>query len=268
MLLKIGSTGSLVKTLQKLLQSIGFEIVVDGIFGSGTDKVIRLFQENADLKVDGLVGNLTYNSIISTSKLVTKNYKEKAIWLSPKDLKGCQVKANGTILSKIYKSFINGTFFYFLEGYGNHIIGWLVSEGKCLASSDHNRYHGTFIVKRDGSVICKRLYDSEIMELYKKSEIWFCIQGFDGINANPSLDGYSNQEVGRKCLRPIIGFNPKINKVLIAVFNGDYKDIENVANKYGCTQCLALDAGGSCNFYLDGKVVYSTSRILQNVVYW
>jgi len=266
MLLKNGSKGSLVLTMQKLLKSIGFDITCDGIFGPGTDKIIRLYQENALLKVDGLVGNQTYNSIISTSKNVTKNYKEQITWVNPKDLKGTLVNSTGASLSAKFKNLVNGAFFWHQSGVGNKIIGWFYSEGKCINYSNYNRYRGTFLVKKDGTVISKRFNDAELMSI--RNDMQFVVQGFDGIKANPDIEGTSTAEVGRKCLRPILGFNPKTNKVLIAVFNGDYRDIEQVLKKHSCTVGIGLDGGGSTNMFVNGKSIYKTSRVLNNIIYW
>ena len=50
--LKYGSTGNEVSELQKSLKMFS----VDGKFGSLTEKAVKLFQLNNNLKVDGLVG--------------------------------------------------------------------------------------------------------------------------------------------------------------------------------------------------------------------
>ena len=58
MLLKVGSTGSLVKELQ---QALG--ITADGIFGKGTESAVKKFQKDNNLTVDGLVGSKTWEVI-------------------------------------------------------------------------------------------------------------------------------------------------------------------------------------------------------------
>ena len=58
MLLKVGSTGSLVKELQHALG-----ITVDGIFGKGTESAVKKFQKDNNLTVDGLVGSKTWEVI-------------------------------------------------------------------------------------------------------------------------------------------------------------------------------------------------------------
>ena len=56
--LKLGSSGKAVEKLQKRLQELGYyNGVIDGEFGTGTEKAFKLFQETAGLYVDGLAGS-------------------------------------------------------------------------------------------------------------------------------------------------------------------------------------------------------------------
>lgn len=57
-LLKKGSKGELVKKLQEAL-----EVGADGIFGSGTEKALKAYQEDNGLKVDGIAGPETLATI-------------------------------------------------------------------------------------------------------------------------------------------------------------------------------------------------------------
>jgi peptidoglycan hydrolase-like protein with peptidoglycan-binding domain len=57
--LQQGSTGACVSQLQRLLNSHGFSLSVDGIFGSLTDSAVRTFQSRNGLAVDGIVGPQT-----------------------------------------------------------------------------------------------------------------------------------------------------------------------------------------------------------------
>lgn len=265
MLLKIGSQGNLVLTMQKLLKSLNFEVSCDGVFGAKTEKVVKLAQEDLLLQVDGLVGNKTWNKLIEASKFVTQNYKEKTVWLNPKDLQGALVKATSSSLSKKFQNFINGTYYWYKTGIGNCIIGWFYSNGKQINYSNFKRNRGTFLVKKDGTVIARRMNDDELMAM--RDDLWFVVQGFDAININFKTEGLDVDEVGRKCIRPVLGYNPKTNKVLIAMFNGNYNDAKSVLKKYGCIG-IGLDGGGSSNMFVDGKYVYKTSRTLNNIVYW
>lgn len=268
MLLKRGSKGNLVLTMQKLLRSIGFDIYCDGEFGIRTEEIVKLFQEDALLIIDGICGNRTWNALVSASKEATKNYREKIAWVKPSDLKCTLANSSSNTLSKKYNNFVNGAYFWYKPNAGNFVIGWLFSDGKLFNYSNIKRSMGTFLVKRDGTVIARRMNDTELMEYKARDEISFVIQGFDGINTKPELDSLNPDEIGRKCLRPVLGYNSKSNKVLIAVFQGSYKEVKNILEKYECEGGLGLDAGGSTNFYLNGKAIYKTSRILNNIIYW
>ena len=62
--IQIGSSGDIVKVLQKELKNKGYYTgVVDGVFGLTTDTAVRLFQTNNGLVVDGEVGNLTWTAL-------------------------------------------------------------------------------------------------------------------------------------------------------------------------------------------------------------
>jgi peptidoglycan hydrolase-like protein with peptidoglycan-binding domain len=58
-ILRKGSTGSLVSSLQTLLNTFGAGLAVDGEFGSLTDGAVRSFQSANGLTVDGVVGPST-----------------------------------------------------------------------------------------------------------------------------------------------------------------------------------------------------------------
>ena len=58
--LKQGSSGSDVRTLQQKLKSWGYyDGSVDGIFGSGTKEAVKYFQRTNGLSADGIVGSAT-----------------------------------------------------------------------------------------------------------------------------------------------------------------------------------------------------------------
>lgn len=68
MLLRKGSIGEDVKELQSNLNKIGYNLVVDGIFGQKTEIAVIDFQKKYNLKVDGVVGNETSNAIDNALK--------------------------------------------------------------------------------------------------------------------------------------------------------------------------------------------------------
>jgi len=58
MILKLGSTGKLVKALQNFLK-----IVSDGVFGPKTEAAVKAWQANNNLKPDGIVGPKTWDAM-------------------------------------------------------------------------------------------------------------------------------------------------------------------------------------------------------------
>ncbi|MGA8658998.1 MAG: peptidoglycan-binding domain-containing protein [Chthoniobacterales bacterium] len=59
-----GSTGENVRSVQYLLNAHGATLAVDGAFGPLTAAAVRGFQSKAGLKVDGIVGNATWPTLI------------------------------------------------------------------------------------------------------------------------------------------------------------------------------------------------------------
>lgn len=62
-LVREGTEGHPVKTLQYLLQARGHSVAVDGIFGPETDAAVRAFQREKGLGVDGIVGPITWRAL-------------------------------------------------------------------------------------------------------------------------------------------------------------------------------------------------------------
>ncbi len=58
--LRRGSFGDSVRELQELLASQGYGIAIDGDFGAATELAVKLFQQNHNLTVDGIVGRQTW----------------------------------------------------------------------------------------------------------------------------------------------------------------------------------------------------------------
>lgn len=59
-LMRRGSRGKDVAFLQYLLKTDGYTLTADGIFGTETERAVRLFQQNNGLSVDGIAG---YNTL-------------------------------------------------------------------------------------------------------------------------------------------------------------------------------------------------------------
>ena len=61
--LKLDNNGKKVKEVQNMLNKLGYNISVDGIYGLGTKSTVKTFQTNNGLKVDGVVGESTYKAL-------------------------------------------------------------------------------------------------------------------------------------------------------------------------------------------------------------
>ena len=62
--LKKGSKGEQVKTLQRLLNAFGNNLSVDGDFGSKTYTALRSYQKQNKLEVDGVCGSQSWKSLL------------------------------------------------------------------------------------------------------------------------------------------------------------------------------------------------------------
>ena len=63
-IIKIGSKGSLVTTIQTYLNKNGFICAIDGFYGSQTAHQVSFYQSANKLSIDGIVGKNTLNLII------------------------------------------------------------------------------------------------------------------------------------------------------------------------------------------------------------
>ncbi|MEO1591929.1 MAG: peptidoglycan-binding protein [Cyanobacteria bacterium J06632_22] len=63
--LRFGARGKAVQELQKLLNTYGYNLPVDGIFGAWTEGVVKDFQFVRFLGNDGIVGNKTWRALFT-----------------------------------------------------------------------------------------------------------------------------------------------------------------------------------------------------------
>lgn len=68
-ILKNGSRGEQVAILQRKLTNLGYPLKDDGIFGDGTERVVKEVQRRFHLKDDGIVGDKTW-AVLDTSSTV------------------------------------------------------------------------------------------------------------------------------------------------------------------------------------------------------
>ena len=62
--LRRGNKGKQVKTLQRLLNSFGHNLDVDGSFGSLTESALKAYQKKYNLTIDGVCGGQTWKSLL------------------------------------------------------------------------------------------------------------------------------------------------------------------------------------------------------------
>lgn len=65
-LLKKGSKGMSVITLQTYLKNAGYNLIIDGIFGEITEECVKDYQKKNKLVSDGIVGDKTWNSLLGS----------------------------------------------------------------------------------------------------------------------------------------------------------------------------------------------------------
>ena len=58
---KRDAQGKITRLIQERLNFVGFNLKIDGIFGINTEKAVKKFQNNRNLKVDGIVGKKTWS---------------------------------------------------------------------------------------------------------------------------------------------------------------------------------------------------------------
>lgn len=83
MILKNGSTGSDVGIVQNNLKMLGYDPQgIDCIYGENTETAVKEFQEANGLKADGIVGDCTWNTLISKIKDIQGALNENGFNLS------------------------------------------------------------------------------------------------------------------------------------------------------------------------------------------
>lgn len=134
--LKIGSRGDSVFVLQTLLEKGGYNIKIDGIFGSKTEDIIIEFQKDNNLVADGIVGKLTWNKLmLNDNKMIndTKYILPEKNYYKEKKEKKCVVlhHTNGWVVAKGTKDTPSMTHF-----------DWWISQDKKISTALSVDYKG------------------------------------------------------------------------------------------------------------------------------
>jgi peptidoglycan hydrolase-like protein with peptidoglycan-binding domain len=74
-----GDTGPGVEKVQFALVAHGYNIKVDGNYGPQTENAVKDFQKNQGLKVDGIVGPITWAKLEGTTSSTTSSVAGGAV---------------------------------------------------------------------------------------------------------------------------------------------------------------------------------------------
>lgn len=66
---KKGAKGNVTRLIQERLNSVGFNLTTDGIFGENTKNAVIVFQKNRSLVQDGIVGPKTWEWLLKSTKM-------------------------------------------------------------------------------------------------------------------------------------------------------------------------------------------------------
>ncbi|EKQ53161.1 MULTISPECIES: L,D-transpeptidase family protein [unclassified Clostridium] len=112
-IISIGSKGSIVRSIQRLLNSLeGYNIQEDGIYGAETYNAITKFQAKNGLKQDGIVGKQTADKLLSINTKPEINIVNSKIGNGLEKVKVTNVKE--IINSKLNLKEINSDTNYFI----------------------------------------------------------------------------------------------------------------------------------------------------------
>lgn len=73
---RLNDKGDRVQEIQSLLNKVGYDINVDGIFGYRTKEIVKDFQVNHSLTVDGIVGDTTYQKLTTMAEDIRYTVKK------------------------------------------------------------------------------------------------------------------------------------------------------------------------------------------------
>lgn len=187
------------------------------------------------------------------------------IEVSPMKLSAIETQCAGN--KSPYANYVNCIYQMPQKIGGIYPQGILVSNGKVIANNmTHNLPCGTLIVYTDGTVDVKVISD-----ITKESKpVWFAVSGCSILpNIRSVQEGFVDDfdDILSSCPRPMIGYNPTLKKVFIAVRNAtDINRAKQTLINLGCTAGITMDAGGSTNLSVNGKRIFATSRPLFGVI--
>lgn len=291
-ILKYGSKGEDVKLLQEKLNTLGYQLIVDGHYGIITQGAVRDYQRSNGFTgkdVDGIVGPKTWAKLYNqeNSKPKPRYYIEgitHVVELDPMDLR---ISVQDKPANKIdLENFVTSGFQteqeektvlpmfptsqrLVQEGkYLCYPLGMLVNEGHIIQNRQpHNKPAGTLIVYKNGKVDCK-----PILDIKQEKDVWFAVSGCSILpKIRMKEEGFTGAfaDIGRITARPVIGYRKKDNKIIIAVRNDSNigRGRQTLIN-LGCDFGITLDAGGSTVLKVNGLSKFKSTRRLFSVITW
>lgn len=94
--LKKGSSGTQVAKMQSALRALDYDVTVDGLYGTGTEKAVKSFQLSHGLTVDGIAGNKTLTKLYDlVEKRTPAPTPQKTATPVPSDGKEAFIKTSG-----------------------------------------------------------------------------------------------------------------------------------------------------------------------------
>lgn len=257
-ILKKGSSGAVVQSLQMLLIAKGFpcgSYGADGDFGTGTDFAVKAFQNAYSLDADGVVGAYTWETLLTKNVEVKKaSYSVVGIThvveIDPMALR--HVETQKATYNTPHKNFVNSLYFMLQKVGGCFPQGHAASEGNILSNyATHGKPVATLIVHTDGSV--EMAY---VKDLSTVNNLWFAVSGY-GVypSITASKEGFTGEfsDVTRSTNRPIIGYRKSDNKIVIAVRSSSSSTrAKETAKNLNLDFAISLDGGGSTTLKVDG----------------
>jgi hypothetical protein len=293
-ILKYGSKGEDVKLLQEKLNTLGYQLIVDGHYGIITQGAVIDFQKRCGFigrDIDGIVGPKTWAKLYDANNMPTTKYYIEGIThvvevdpmtlrISIQDMAANNIKLNNFVTSGFQMLQAEKTSLPIFPTsreiiqkgkYLTYPLGILVSEGHIIQNRQpHGKPAGTLIVYKDGRVECKPILN--LLTETDYNNIWFAVSGCSILPKIRMVEeGFVGTfaDIGRITARPVIGYREKDNKIIIAVRNDS-----NIARgrqtliNLGCDFGITLDAGGSTVLKVNGLKKFKSTRRLFSVITW
>ncbi|NES04697.1 MAG: peptidoglycan-binding protein [Okeania sp. SIO2F4] len=199
-ILRRGSRGDEVGTLQYQLKELGFQVKQDGIFASETYQAVIDFQKSEGLKADGIVGKQTRNALWEKTCVMQKGCRGERVRLLQKQLNnwGFSVgKVDGIFGRKTYDAVIRFQEYHGLEkdGVVDKKMTEILWKPKSEISASSKKSQSSQVNINESPDV-----NSEISASSKKSQS-------SQVNSNESTNADNNKELLNKLLRLVLALN-------------------------------------------------------------